>query len=116
MKSPTAFRIEATWSAAEKKTARKAYDAAFYRQCSSITERAKHMLAASSPPHGIWELHDYLSRERRKVDRRYDFRYSVLISVLAELLRDRWITKADLAGLSEDKIEQIEHWARQMRR
>jgi hypothetical protein len=112
MKSPTAFRVEATWSSAEKKVARKAFDAAFRRQCAAITEKAERMLTTSSPPYGIWKLHDYLSRERRKVDKRYDYRYSVLISVFAELLRDGWLTKPDLSGLSEDKIEQIEHWAK----
>ena len=111
MKSPSAFPVEAKWSPAEKKVARKAYDAAFYRQCAAITEKAKQMLASSSPPYGVWKLHDYLSRERRKVDLRYDYRYSVLISVLAALLREKWLSKADLAGLSEDKIEQIEYWA-----
>ncbi len=111
MKSPTAFRIETGWSPAEKKIARKAFDAALKRQCSAITARAKEMLAASAPPYGIWKLHDYLSRERKKVDQRYDYRYSVLISVFAELLRDGWLAKADLDGLSADKIEQIEYWA-----
>jgi hypothetical protein len=89
LKSPTAFRIEATWTTAEKKVAHKAFDAALHRQCFTIAERAKRMLATSVPPYGIWKLHDYLSRERDKVDRRYDYRYSVLISVFAELLREK---------------------------
>ena len=112
MKSPTAFEVDGVWSTAEKKAAHKAFDAAFLRQCTAVTEKAKRMLAASSPPYGVWKLHDYLSRERKKVDRRYDYRYSVLISVFAELLRDGWLTKSDLAGLSPDKIDQIERWAR----
>jgi hypothetical protein len=112
MKSPTAFRVEAKWSAAEKKIARKAYEAAFLRQCTAITAKAKRMLDSSSPPDGIWRLHDYLSRERRKVDLKYDHRYSVLISVFAQLLREGWLKKEDLEGLAPDKIEQIEHWAK----
>lgn len=52
MKSPMAVRIETTWSEAEKKIARKAFDRAFERQCDTITEEAKRMLATSSPPHG----------------------------------------------------------------
>ena len=107
MKSPTAFRVETDWTHAEKKIARKAFHAALYRQCEAVTERAKKMLASSSPPYGAWKLHDYLTLERDKVDRRYDYRYSVLISVFAQLLRDKWLKLADLEGLSEDKIEQI---------
>ena len=112
MKSPTAFEVEAKWSPADKKLARKAYQAAFLRQCTAITGTAKKMFDSSSPPDGIWRLHDYLSRERRKVDLKYDYRYSVLISVFAQLLREGWLRKADLEGLAADKIEQIEYWAR----
>jgi hypothetical protein len=112
MKSPTAFRIETTWSEAEKKIARKAFDRAFERQCATITEKAKQMLATSSPPRGVWQVHDYLSRERKKVDQTYDYRYSVLISVFAGLLRQGWLTKTDLSGLRPDKIEMTESWAR----
>ena len=105
MKSPMAVRIETTWSEAEKKIARKAFDRACERQCNTITEKAKRMLATSSPPHGIWQFHDYLPRERKRVDETYDYRYSVLISVFVELLRQGWLKKADLAGLPQDKIE-----------
>lgn len=112
MKSPTAFRVEANWSAAERKIARRAYQAAFLRQCTAITEKAKRMFDSSSPPYGIWRLHDYLSRERRKVDLKYDYRYSVLISVFAQLLSEGWLKKDDLDGLDTEKIEQIESWAK----
>ena len=112
MKSPTAFQVEAKWSPAEKKIARQAYQAAFLRQCATITERAKRMFESSSPPDGIWRLHDYLSRERRKVDLKYDYRYSVLISVFAQLLSEGWLKKEDLDGLDADKIAQIEYWAK----
>ncbi|HEY6769729.1 MAG TPA: hypothetical protein VI386_33725 [Candidatus Sulfotelmatobacter sp.] len=112
MKSPTSFQVEAKWSHAEKKIARRAYQAAFLRQCTAITEKAKRMFELSSPPDGIWRLHDYLSRERRKVDLKYDYRYSVLISVFAQLLHEGWLKKEDLDGLDADKIEQIESWAK----
>ena len=112
MKSPMAVRIQTIWSDTEKKIARKAYDRAFERQCASITKKAKQMLATALPPRGIWEVHDYLSRERKKVDETYDYRYSVLISVFANLLRQGWLTKTDLAGLQPDKIQLIEDWAK----
>jgi hypothetical protein len=112
VKSPLAVRIETTWSGAEKKIARKAFDRAFERQCATITGKAKQILAASAPPYGIWQVHDYLTRERKNVDLTYDYRYSVLISVFARLLRQGWLKRADLAGLSPDKIELIESWAK----
>jgi hypothetical protein len=107
MKSPTAFKVEATWSPAERKIARRAFRAAYLRQCATITETAKRMLGSPLPPEEIWQLHDYLSGERRNMDQRYDFRYSVLISVFARLLREGWMKMRDLEGLDADKIQQI---------
>lgn len=54
-----------------------------------------------------WRLHDYLTRKRREVDAKYDYRYSVLIVVLARLLGEGLINDEDLEGLSEDKIARI---------
>jgi hypothetical protein len=116
MKSPYAFRIETTWSHGEKKIARKAFDAAFERQCASITAKAKQMLANASPPYGIWKLHDYLSSERKKVDLTYDYRYSVLLSIFGRLLYQGWLMEEDLAGLREEKIAEIKKWTSFMTR
>ena len=98
MKSPMAVRIETTWSEAEKKIARKAFDRAFERPCDTITEEAKRMLATPSPPHGIWQVHDYLSRERKKVDQTYDYRYSVLISRFCGVAAPGMVEKSRFSG------------------
>ena len=111
MKSPTAFRIETGWSPAEKKIARKAFDAALKRQCSAITARAKESWLPLRPRMASGNFTTIFPASGKRVDQRYDYRYSVLISVFAELLRDGWLAKADLDGLSADKIEQIEYWA-----
>jgi hypothetical protein len=63
------------------------------------------------PPSVIWDLHDYLSRERKAVDNTFDYRYSVLLDVFGTFLREGWLKEEDLAGLSEEKIEKIKHWA-----
>ena len=52
-----------------------------------------------------------MSEQRKKTDEKYDFRYSVLVFVLARLLKERWLEKADLDGLGEDKIEKIKYLA-----
>lgn len=110
MKSPYAFRVEMKWSADERKIARRAFDVAYRRQCDAAADKAKEMLARVSDPAGLWKVHDYLSRERKRVDETYDFRYSVLISILARLLDLGWLRPTDLAGLSDDKIKEIESW------
>ena len=107
MNSAESFRDKITWTAAEKKLAREVFDRAFERQCASITAKAKKMIASSSVPSDIWRVHDYLSQHRRTVDKLYDYRYSILLSVFARLLREGWLTEADLIGLQKDKIEKI---------
>lgn len=59
----------------------------------------------------FWELHDYLSEQRRMVDTKYDYRYSVLISLFGRLVAERWLSLDDLAGLTDEKIQLIERSA-----
>lgn len=95
------------WSKAEKQAARRAFDAAYERECRAIRAKLEQMLEGGSDIRQIWRIHDYLSEQRRETDRKYDYRYSVLIWVFARLLREGWITEADFSGLREDKIQRI---------
>ena len=104
------FAYEIPWTVSEKKAARRAFDRAFERQCASIAAEARRMLEAG--PSEIWRVHDYLSGQRKIVDRIYDYRYSVLLDVLSRLLREGWLTEVDLAGLREEKIARIKQFAR----
>jgi len=79
------------WSPAEKKVARAAFEAAWARECGAIRGQVEAMLQRSSDPAEIWRVHDYLSRKRREVDGKYDYRYSVLTSVLGRLLAEGWV-------------------------
>ena len=107
MNSAESFRDQITWTAAEKRLARKIFDRAFQKQCASIAAEAKKMIARASVPSDIWRVHDYLSQQRRTVDELYDYRYSVLPHVFAKLLGEGWLTETDLIGLQKDKIERI---------
>jgi hypothetical protein len=55
----------------------------------------------------IWKIHDFLSKKRKETDLKYDYRYSVLISVFCHLLADGYLEIDDLSGLKEDKLEKI---------
>ena len=95
------------WSAGEKKATRAAFDVAFARECGAIKREAESMLQRMSDAAGVWRVHDYLSEKRREVDRKYDYRYSVLISVFGRLLSEGWVTEAELAKLKPEKLELI---------
>lgn len=98
---------EINWSKKEKMVARKAFNVAYKRECDSIAANLREMISAAKEPEDIWRIHDYLREQSRQVTRKYDYRYSVLIIVFARLFHEGWLTKSDLKGLSEDKIDKI---------
>ena len=60
----------------------------------------------------MWELESYLTRRRKDIDNKYDFRTSRLIQVFGRLLYEGRITEAELRGLREDKMESIRSYAK----
>ena len=99
--------LDFEWTAAEKKLARQAFQKAFENEMASlrseVLQRAKKLREADD----VWNLHGYLSQKKREIDRKYDYRYSVLIYVLAELLTQGLLSESDLVGLSQDKLAAI---------
>ena len=111
MDSYRPFRPQEKWTPAEKKAARQAFEKALERNCAAIAKKARQMLDSSADSSVIWRVHDYLSEERSRVDRTYDYRYSQLLQVFSVLMRDGWLSEADLEGLVTEKIAQIKVWA-----
>jgi hypothetical protein len=96
-----------SWSKTEKTVARKAYDLAYRREMENIKSEIISRAADIKEPAVIWALHDYLTDRRREIDRKYDYRYSVLIRVFADLICDGYLKPEELEGLREEKIEMI---------
>lgn len=97
--------LDLKWSPGEKKIARAAFDAALSREGSDIRGRVEAMLRASTDPAEIWRVRDYLNDKAREFDQKYDFRYSVLIGVFAQLLAEGWLNFEELAGLRSEKLD-----------
>jgi hypothetical protein len=95
------------WTTAEKKIARAAFDLALNRELASVRREVESMLAGSPDVGAIWLVHDYLSDKRQEVDTKYDYRYSVLLSVFARLVREGWLSEGDLRGLAAEKLNMI---------
>ena len=96
-----------TWSRSEKAIARRAYDDAHDRELSALAEEVRRRANRITEPRHIWALQDFLTRKRKEIDRKYDYRYSQLVFVFARLIRDGWLTEDELAGLGEDKLARI---------
>ena len=100
-----------TWTATERKAARKAFDKAFERHCAAITAEARRMVEDVTAPSDIWQVQAYLREQRKTVDRICDYRYSILIMVFSRLMGEGWLTEEDLHGLQQEKIASIKRGA-----
>jgi hypothetical protein len=95
------------WSKQEKKIARRAFKAAYSRECMAIAESVRKMASEINDPIGLWQLHDCLTEKRKETDEKYDYRYGVLLFVFARLMSEGWIKQEVLAGISELKLQEI---------
>jgi|SRR5271154_147748 len=107
MESTALYKRDETWAPTEKKSARIAFDKAFERQCTAITQEARRMLERAMAPSEVFRVQEYLTEQRRIVDRLYDYRYSRLLEVFGRLLSDGWLREGDLHGLQPEKIARI---------
>ena len=55
----------------------------------------------------LWDLEDFLTKSRKEIDRKYDYRYSVLPMVFGYLIREGRLSLDEIAGLGEDKLDFI---------
>jgi hypothetical protein len=102
---------DAEWKKDEKKVARRAFDIALGREYDFIIKRTREMATKASNPSDILELNRYLSRTLKEIDWKYDYRYSKIITVFAQLVSEGWVKLEELDGLDEEKIERIKRAA-----
>ncbi len=100
------------WSHTEKQIARKAFELALDREFRSVIRRAKDMAGQIEQSPDLWDLEHYLTESRKRIDRTYDYRYSVLTDVFGRLVREGRLSEDELQGLGEDKLQSIRSYAR----
>jgi len=76
------------WSSAEKAVARTAFDRALKRELDAVIDEVKKRSAKIRQPSDLWDLERYLTKSRTQIDRRFDYRYSVLMLVFGDSIRD----------------------------
>jgi hypothetical protein len=87
--------------------ARRAFDQALNTEFQELVAEAKRMATTVEDASELWELESWLTQRRLEIDRKYDYRYSVLPFVFSTLLQQGRITENDLQGLYTEKIELI---------
>jgi len=92
------------WSAKEKAIARRAFDLALYRELVATVQEAKQMAERIKEPDQLWELERHLTLRRKAINAKYEYKYTVLLLVLGDLVREGRIGLNELQGLAEDKL------------
>lgn len=95
------------WSRAEKLVARRAFDQAIDREMRELIRQTREMAALANEGADLWRLESWLREQLRDIERKYDFRDSVLPIVFATLMKQGHITEDDLDGLDQEKINLI---------
>jgi hypothetical protein len=95
------------WSHTEKTIARQAFERALGQELQAVIDEVKKRAARIEQPSDRWKLERYLTQKRQEIDRKYDYRYSVLPIVFTTLLREGRITEEDLRDLRQEKLDFI---------
>ncbi len=103
---------EIIWSETEKRVADQAFKRANERETATLITHICQKATEIKEVGDLWRLHDLLSARRHQMDGKYDYRFSVLIFVFAELMKEGWLGVDDLAGLEPDKLAKITALAR----
>jgi hypothetical protein len=106
------YQQESIWSRSERAITRTAFDAALGRQLHEVIQKTKQMANGIRQLADPWDLEHYLTRRRKEIDRKYDYRYSQLTQVFGRLLYEKRLGEEELSGLREDKLKSIRSCAK----
>jgi len=98
-----------SWSKSKKKHARELFDLALEREYKVLIEEINTKKITSHDE--VWELRDRLNQKAKEMDRKYDYRYSQLIFVFAELVREGYLSFEELNILGKEKSDEIKKMA-----
>lgn len=98
---------EIQWSQTEKEIAQAAFEKARERELKSVIETVREAAHSITNSDELWHLHDFLSSKRHEIDGKYDYRYSILILVFSQLVKEGWLYLDELQGLEPDKLTKV---------
>ena len=103
---------EMHWSPKEKAIARRVFDRALHQELDETIRGAKRLAERIERPDELWVLERHLTQRRKQIDAKYEFKYSSVLLLLAELIRESRIGLDELHGLSEDKLKCVRDHSR----
>ena len=95
------------WSEEEQHIARMAFDRAHGRALSTLISEVQLQAALVDSATGLWQLHDYLSIQRHRIEGRFDFRPQAILFLFAGLVQEKLLEISELQGLEDSKLAKI---------
>jgi hypothetical protein len=95
------------WTEQERRIARIAFDAAYARALQSLIHDVQLHAAVMDSAGALWQLHDFLSIQRHRLEGRFDFRPQPILFLFASLVKDQLLDLTELAGLDDGKLAKI---------
>lgn len=95
------------WSELEQRVARKAFDTSYGRALTSLISEVQLQAAVLDSAEALWQLHDYLSIQRHRIEGRFDFRPQAILFLFASLVQDKLLDLSELEGLADGKLAKI---------
>lgn len=99
--------VNIQWSQAEEQVAKNAFEKAYAREIAALLKDVQQRAQAIAGVEEVWQLHDFLSARRHEIDGKYDYEYSALIFLFAQLIKEGWLRSDELEGLEPEKRTKI---------
>ncbi len=84
----------------DQKIAQEALRKAYARETEALIAEISQKASLITDINDIWALSDYLNSQRYNIDGKYDCRESTSLFVLAQLVKEKWLTLDELTGLT----------------
>ena len=99
--------MENKWTKSQKEQARRLFDLALSREYDMLISTINSMEIKT--PDDVWELYEMLRKKRKEINSKYDYRYSQLIFVFAQLVRGGYLSIEELEVIGKEKQKRIEN-------
>lgn len=100
------------WSEQEQDVARQVFEQVYQRTIVRLIADLQEKASALSSAEAVWQLHDFLSIERHRIEGRFSFEGQGVLFVLASFVKDDLLQLDELTGLDADKLAKISAMSR----
>ncbi|CCQ52581.1 MULTISPECIES: hypothetical protein [Crocosphaera] len=84
----------------DQKIAQEALKKAYARETKTLVAEINQKASQITDINDIWALSDYLNSQRYNIEGKYDFGESTSVFVLAQLVKEKWLTLDELSDLT----------------